>query len=116
MRFRWFLAALVAPVIMVGGAYAKTTVTFQQGVDGYTGTFDRLLNLNDNRTGSEVDATLTSFFIDGDPQDEARADYLISFDDIIGGNAIPEGAIIISATLTLKTTSSAVSGNSQTGE
>lgn len=116
MRFRWFLAALVAPVIMVGGAYAQTTVTFQQGVDGYTGTFDRLLNLNDNRTGSEVDATLTSFFIDGDPQDEARADYLIRFDDIIGGNAIPEGAIILSATLTLKTTSSAVSGNSQTGE
>lgn len=116
MRFRWFLAALVAPVVMVGGALGQTTVTFQQGVDGYTGTFDRLLNLNNNRSGSEVDATTTSFFIDGDPIDESRADYLIRFDNIIGGGAIPEGAIILSATLTLKTTTSEVNGNSQSGE
>jgi hypothetical protein len=119
-RFSWL--ALVAGLLSANVAVAQVTVTFQQGVDGYTGTFDRLINQNDNRNGADVDTTLSSFFIDGDPIDvnaegvAARADYLIRFEDIVGENKIPVGAKILKATLTLKTTSTSTSTNAQTGE
>lgn len=116
MMVRFSLLALVTGLLSVNVAAGQVTVTYQQGVDGYTGTFDRLLDIDDNRTGSSIDTTVSSFFIDGDPQDEARADYLIRFDGIIGANEIPVGAKILRATLTLKTTGSAVSGNSQSSE
>lgn len=113
MLFRFSWLGVMAGVFCVNVAVAQVTVTFQQGVDGYAGTFDRLINLNNNRNGADIDTTAASFFIDGDPQDSARADYLIRFDDIIGENKIPIGAKILKATLTLKTTSSSTSSNAQ---
>jgi hypothetical protein len=108
---------LLGVVCFVGQTNAQTTVTFQQGTDGYTGCFDRLLDIvNGGRDGSTVDTTLTSFFIDGDPDDAARADYLIRFDNIIGGGGIPAGATILDAKLTLTTTDTSVSSNSPSGE
>ncbi len=116
MVVRFFWLALSAGLLSANYVAAQVTVTFQQGVDGYNGTFDRLLNIGDNRNGADVDTTVSSFFIDGDPVDEARKDYLIRFDDIIGENKIPVGAKILQASLTLKTTSSATSSNAQTRE
>ena len=99
-------------------ATAQTTVTFQQDVGGYTDTFDRRINLNDSEDGAGIDTTVSAFFIDGDPDDDSRSDYLIRFDNIIGpgGNQIPAGATILDATLTLTTTSSSTSSNAQSGE
>lgn len=117
MKMRLSLWALMAYHIFYGGLVsAQTTVTFQQGVNGYSGTFDRLINLVSSTNGSAVDTTANSFFIDGDPEDQSRADLLIRFDDIIGGSGIPTSAIILDATLTLTTTSTAVNANSQSGE
>lgn len=116
MLFRFSWLAVMAGLFCGNVAVAQVTVTFQQGVDGYTGTFDRSININANRNGADVDTTAEAFFIDGDPQDASRADYLIRFDDIIGENKIPVGAKILKATLTLKTTSTAVNSNSQSGE
>lgn len=116
MLVRFLGLAFTASLLSVTAAMAQVTVTFQQGVDGYTGTYDRLINIANNRNGAEVDTTGSAFFIDGDPIDESRADYLIRFDEIIGENKIPAGAKILKATLTLKTTSTVVSSNSQSGE
>lgn len=116
MSVRFALVMLFASMIWGPAALAQVTVTFQQGVNDYAGTYDRSISIANNRDGASVDTTAASFFIDGDPQDEARADYLIRFDDIIGGSGIPTGAKILKATLTLKTTSSSVSGNSQSNE
>ncbi len=116
MSVRFALVSLFASLAWGSMSTAQTTVTFQQGVDGYAGTYDRSLNIANNRDGASVDTTTASFFIDGDPQDAARADYLIRFDNILGGSGIPAGAKILKATLTLKTTSTAVSSNSQSSE
>lgn len=116
MMVRFLGLAFMAGLLSVNVAAAQVTVTFQQGVDGYAGTFDRLISMANNRNGADVDSTASSFFIDGDPVDGARADYLIRFDEIIGENKIPAGAKILKATLTLKTTSTAVSNNSQSSE
>lgn len=106
-----WLAALGANL-----ALAQTTVTFQQGVDGYTGTFDRRISMSTNVNGADVDTTGSVFWIDGDPNDSDRSDLLIRFDDIIGVGAIPPNAIILDAQLTLTTTSTAVNSNSQSNE
>ena len=114
MSVRFALVTLFASMIWGSAALAQVTVTFQQGVNDYAGTYDRSISLANNLDGASVDTTAASFFIDGDPRDEDRADYLIRFDDIVGETGIPVGAKIIRATLTLKTTSTAVSSNSQT--
>ncbi|MBL8891850.1 MAG: DNRLRE domain-containing protein [Planctomycetaceae bacterium] len=116
MFIRLTLASMIAGFCCVSTVFAQTTVTFQQGVNGYVGTYDRLLNIANNRDGASVDTTTAAFFIDGDPEDSARADYLIRFEDIIGGSGIPVGAKVLKATLTLKTTSTSVSANSQSNE
>ncbi len=110
------LIALILGLAIADLATAQTTVTFQQGVNGYTSTFDRRISVGTNVNGADVDTNFSSFFIDGDPDDDSRADYLIRFDDILGGPGIPTGATILDAQLTFRTTSSSVSGNSQSGE
>lgn len=114
-RFHFPAAAALALALAAAPALSQT-ITFQQGVDGYTGAFDRRISTNTNVDGASVDTNSASFFIDGDPNDSARSDYLIRFDDIVGGSGIPAGATILNATLNLRTTSSSVSSNSQSGE
>ncbi len=118
MKSRFHKLALGAILSLIGAglAQAQTTVTFQQGVNGYSSTFDRKIALASSIDGAFVDTTVASFFIDGDPNDSNRADYLIRFGDIIGGSGIPANAIILDAQLTLTTTGSAVSSNSQSSE
>ena len=89
------------------------TTSFQNGVDGYTGTFDRTISeRNDhNIDGSEV----VNDFLDGYQTDSSPDEQrLIRFDNIIGTEPgqIPAGATILSAELIV--TTSLVS-NAQTG-
>ncbi|MCA9260584.1 MAG: hypothetical protein KDA61_15335, partial [Planctomycetales bacterium] len=100
----------------VGWGLTSTTVTFQNGVDGYNGTVDRRLSMTVNADGKDVDTSTTAFWIDGDPEDGSRSDLLIRFDDIVGTGAIPTGATILNASLDLTTTSSEVSAASDTPE
>jgi hypothetical protein len=70
------------------------TATFQQGVDGYTGTVDTYIG-----TGRGNQATSPALIIDG-PDVQS----LLRFDGIFGPatNQIPTGSTIVSATLTLR--------------
>jgi hypothetical protein len=89
------------------------TVSFQNGVNGYTGTFDRTISeRNDhNVDGSEVlNDFLDGYATDSSP-DEQR---LTRFDNIIGSEPgqIPAGATILSAELVVTTS---LVTNAQTG-
>lgn len=101
-------------VALAGIAGAQVVPTsFQNGVDGYTGTFDRTISeRNDhNVNGSEV----VNDFLDGYQTDSSPDEQrLIRFDNIIGSEPgqIPAGATILSAELVVTTS---LVGNAQTG-
>ena len=89
------------------------TTSFQNGIDGYAGAFDRRIG---ERSGDEQDgSTVASYFLDGFTVDRSSPDTqaLLRFDDVIGDAAgqIPAGATILSAELILTTS---VRGNAQT--
>lgn len=89
------------------------TVSFQNDVNDYRGTFDRRIG---ERAGDETDgSTVANYFLDGFLPDRTSPDTqgLVRFDGIFGNdpNQIPLGATILSADLIL-TTSQA--GNAQT--
>ncbi|MHC4356570.1 MAG: hypothetical protein ACYS0H_28055 [Planctomycetota bacterium] len=118
VKFKSFIsrAALVGGLCMVmagiAGAQVVTT-SFQNGADGYTGTFDRTISdRNDhNLDGSEV----VNDFLDGYKTDSSNDEQrLIRFDNIIGSDPgqIPAGATVLSGELIV--TTSLVS-NAQTG-
>lgn len=96
---------------------ATSTVTFQNGVNGYTGTVNRLITASapDSSTdGSTIDtsSSTNSFFVDGGTttlNDSGANHALLRFDNIVGASAIPANAVIISASLTLKTTAASAS-------
>jgi len=101
--------------IVVAGSVGAEVVTtsFQNGLDGYTGTFDRTISERDehNVDGSEV----VNDFLDGYKTDTSPDEQrLMRFDNIIGSEPgqIPAGATILSAELIVTT---ALVGNAQTG-
>jgi hypothetical protein len=101
--------------MLVAGSAAAQVVTssFQNGADGYTGTFDRTISeRNDhNLNGSEV----VNDFLDGYQTDTSPDEQrLIRFDNIIGSEPgqIPAGATILSAELIVTT---GLVSNAQTG-
>ena len=110
------LAALAGGlcVALVGIAGAEVvTISFQNGADGYTGTFDRMISERDdhNVDGSEVvNDFLDGYRTDSSPDEQA----LLRFDDIIGSDPgqIPADATILSAELIVTTS---LVGNAQTG-
>ncbi|TWT30274.1 hypothetical protein KOR34_48320 [Posidoniimonas corsicana] len=112
---RQTIAALLAALAPTC-ALAQQTITFQNGLDGYAGTFDRRISLTTSVSGRDLDTSTSPYWIDGDPQDASRADVLFRFDDIVGPSAIPAGATILSATLNLRTTGEDVNENSRSGE
>jgi hypothetical protein len=76
----------------------EVTLSFQNGVSGYSGTVDTYL---DEANPALSHASDVSFFMDNDPTDKQG---LIRFDGIFGGNGssqIPPGATIRDATLTV---------------
>jgi hypothetical protein len=101
-------------VALVGIAGAQAvTISFQNGVNGYTGTFDRMISERNehNLNGSEVaNDFLDGYQTDTSPDEQA----LLRFDDIFGNDPgqIPSGATILSAELILTTS---LVGNAQTG-
>jgi hypothetical protein len=81
-----------------------TTATFQQGVAGYTDTFDRKMGLAGagDANGSSIDTDTASYFIDGGGSalnDAGARQGLLRFSNIVGGSGVPAGAKIISATI-----------------
>src|SRR3712207_2498704 len=78
-------------------------LSFQQGVNGYTGTFDTMLR-GYRPTLSYAEAASVS--VDSDDRNDLASQVLLRFSDIFGSGSgqIPLGAQIISATLTLQTT------------
>jgi hypothetical protein len=113
MGLRPSLVAL-AVLIAVSIVDAETTVSFQQGVDGYVGTTDIYIGLDEadipgGGDGNVSGATVEEMFLDGryfaERGDEQEMQGLLRFDDIIGNGTgqIPSGAQVLSATLTLTT-------------
>ena len=102
-------------VALAGIAAAQVvTTSFQNGVDGYIGTFDRRIG---ERFDDEVDGSgVQNYFLDGFATNQSSPDTqgLLRFDDIIGSDPgqIPSGATILSAELILTTS---LVGNAQTG-
>lgn len=76
----------------------EVTLSFRNGVAGYSGTIDTYL---DEANPALSHATDTAFFMDGDPTIKQG---LLRFDGIFGSDAssrIPPGSTILSATLTV---------------
>ncbi|TWT30275.1 hypothetical protein KOR34_48330 [Posidoniimonas corsicana] len=88
---------------------AEHSISFQNGVSGYQGAFDRRISSAGDVNGAHVDTSTPPL----NSQDRfaawnhrgGRSDVLIRFDDIVGAGAIPSGATILSATLDLRTAS-----------
>jgi hypothetical protein len=107
MRHLCFGSLLVPWFAATAFAVTSTTVSFQNGVNGYTGTFDRKI---DERVGTnEFDgSTVQNYFLDGyapAPTNSPDAQGLIRFDNVIGAGAgqVPVGAFILDAQLQLTT-------------
>jgi hypothetical protein len=85
-------------------ALTSTTVSFQNGVNGYSSTFDHYIYQN---PGGGVDGSLTPDFIlfGADATNSNAQQALIRFDSIFGSNPgqIPLGAKILDASLQLST-------------
>jgi hypothetical protein len=84
-------------------------ITFQNGVNGYAGAFDRRISLSgtSDTNGADVNTDTRSYFIDGGGSalnDSGVSQGLLRFDNIVGAGAIPANALIISATLDTVTT------------
>jgi hypothetical protein len=103
-KHKWMALTLLLPVSSV---MAQTTVTFQNGFNGYTGTLDKIITA----TGQNqvVGSTVPSYFLDGQNGaanlDDAQA--LFHFDSMFGNGPgqVPMGATIIDAKLKLTTAS-----------
>ena len=112
--FRWSRALLAASTcVLAGAASAQTTVTFQNGMNGYSGTLDKVIaadgmgDPNIERLGSEVQ----NYYVDGSSPDRQA---LMSFADIFGSavGQIPTGATILDAKFSVVTSGE---GNARTG-
>lgn len=118
---RQFILATLIVVFSAGATLAVTqSVSFQNGLNGYTGTFDR--RISSAATDESNGADSAAYFLDGFAPDGTDANTdpdspdtqgLIRFDNIFGNGAgqIPAGATILDAKLTLTTS---LAGNSQT--
>jgi hypothetical protein len=85
------------------------TVSFQQGVNGYTGTADTMI-----QQATPTTAYGTSTKLSTDTGTNANVQTLLTFDGLFGTGPgqIPLGATITSATLTLQTTNGSAQGAS----
>lgn len=101
-------------LVFAGIAAARVaTTSFQNGANGYAGTFDRRVS---DRAAEEMDGgTIPSYYLDGYLADLTSPDAqgLLRFDGIIGNDPcqIPPGATVLDAELTLTTS---LAGNAQT--
>ena len=115
--FRLSFLMVLAFVAPLSAAPQIDTVTFQQGVGGYSGSFDRKISPTGSvdANGADVDTDSASYFLDGGSSalnDDGARHGLLRFSDIVGPGAIPAGAKIIGATVDLVTNNS---NDSQSG-
>src|SRR3954463_2022514 len=104
----------IASLLTAPAAYAAPgdTITFQNGVNGYTGTFDRKIGRtpSNDANGSTVNTDTRAFSVDGGNEatptlnDTGVVQGLLRFDNVVGPGAIPANALIISASLDMVTT------------
>jgi hypothetical protein len=110
---RLIITTLVVALLPASWALAltTTTVSFQNGINGYTGTFDRYINdgtfsaaspVIPQTDGSAVQTAILNGYAQGSTPD---AQGLIRFDNIFGNGTglIPSGAFILDAQLQLVT-------------
>lgn len=101
-------------VALVTTANAQTTLEFQQGVNGYEGTYDIYIGLDardipDGEFGNVIGSEVQEQFLDGryfeEQGDTEEIQLLLRFDDLFGEavGQIPAGSRIRSASLTLTT-------------
>src|SRR5688572_19381578 len=106
---RYSIASIAAffALLPSGLALGITTATtsFQNGVAGYTGTFDMRISMTETRDGT-LGSTVTNYLIDGyapdNPETTMTNEFspdeqgLLRFDNIFGSNPgqIPLGALI----------------------
>src|SRR5262245_40552174 len=107
------VSLFVLPLAANGQVVSKA---FQNGLNGYTGTFDRRISTDVFGTCCETSngADSAAYFLDGyNGADSDDTQGLIRFDNIIGAgaNQIPTNATILDATLTVTTS---LAGNAQT--
>ncbi len=111
------LAAAVAATLPAGFAAAQTTVTFQEGVNGYNGTLD--ITVSEDANAELSGAFNDYYFLDGNPTPGGSPDTqkLLRFDGLIGNGPgqIPVGSYITDASLSLTTAPGSFSENSQSG-
>jgi len=106
--------ALAGTAVLAQSAQAVTaTTSFQNGINGYTGLFDRKIDERGG-TNDQNGAEVTQYFLDGYNADNGSPDgqALLRFDNIIGNGPgqIPASATILSASLQVSTSTS---GNAQ---
>ncbi|MCA8961078.1 MAG: DNRLRE domain-containing protein [Planctomycetes bacterium] len=97
MRSSWVL--WIIPVLLTSLTRGQDTLVFQQGVDGYGGTYDGSLS------GTQPDTILDGQGVGCSGLGmTALLHGLLRFEDIVGSgpNQIPQGSTILSATLTLQ--------------
>jgi hypothetical protein len=97
----------IGSIINGGVVIPKVTVSFQEGVNGYTGQWDRRVGEN-GTAASDIDgSTVPQFFVDGNPGPDDSEDQngLMRFSNIFGSGPgqIPPGAEVIDARLTIST-------------
>jgi hypothetical protein len=97
-----------AGAVSIKPVSSATTVTYQQGIGGYTGTVDTELDSGSPTTDKSANTSIVVDLDDG----SGEAQGLIRFDNIFGTAAgqIPLGVQITSASLTVEVTS-ATTGN-----
>ena len=106
-----FAIALATFFVADASGITTTTVSYQEGTDGYTGTVERRIGRAETEQGDDpVDTTAASFYLDGGPTASDRKDLLIRFDN----TSIPQDAVILSADITV-VTSSVTSNNISAG-
>jgi len=97
------LALTLAAALAAGSTQANTTLTFQHGVNGYTGTADTTLMSSDATGIHGSDEEVSIDASDGGTPNHV----LLRFDDLFGNGAgqIKAGDSIVSAKLTVQITS-----------
>ncbi|MBK1882202.1 DNRLRE domain-containing protein [Luteolibacter pohnpeiensis] len=102
-----------AAIRNIASLIKTTTVSFQEGVDGYTGEFDKRIGSDGT---NELGTAVASYYLDGFPGHASSPDIngIIRFDNLIGTGEgqIPPGATVVKAELMLTTAGGA---NSMSG-
>ena len=91
------------------------TLSFRQGVNGYTGNVDTFIDANDT---AQNNGTLPTAWVDGDRNNSDAgspdAQGLIRFNNVISAASVPAGAMIESAQLVLHTSTATDSQSTNT--